>query len=166
MDIVQPSLYNAYLICQRQAWLMYHCIEGDQMNEFLYIGRLLSEKTYKRNKHELMLADLPAKVDMLESDYGDTFIAEIKKSSKMIEQAKQQLKYYLYLLHKKGYDFKGIIKIPEERYNEKVILTETDQKRIEEDLHEIKNMLQKDKPPRAERLPFCRKCSHFEFCFG
>jgi len=145
---------------------MYHCIEGDQMNEFLYIGRLLSEKTYKRNRHELMLADLPAKVDMLESDYGDTFIAEIKKSSKMLKQAKQQLKYYLFLLDKKGYDLQGIIKIPEERYNEKIELNATDKETIKKDIDQIRNMLQKKRPPRAKRLPFCNKCSHFEFCFG
>jgi CRISPR-associated exonuclease Cas4 len=166
MDIVQPSLYNAYLICPRQAWLMYHCVDGDQMNEFLYIGRLLSEKTYKRKKHELILADLPAKIDMLESNHGDTFIAEIKKSSKMLGQAKQQLKYYLYLLHKKGYDFKGIIKIPQERYNEKVILTEQDKKNIKQDIEKLKKIIRKDKPPQAIRLPYCRKCSHFEFCFS
>ena len=81
---------------------------GDQMNEFMYIGRLLSEDSFQRKKHEIMLADLPAKVDMIETRNGELMIAEIKKSSKRIENGKLQLKYYLYLLYKKGYKIKGI----------------------------------------------------------
>lgn len=162
---IPPSLYNAYNICKREAWLMYHQICGDQMNEFLIIGRLLSGETYKKEKHEVMLADLPAKVDMIESRNGEIFIAEIKKSSKRIENAKLQLKYYLYLLHKKGHYYKGEIKIPKEKISEIIELTENDIQFIDDTLSELDKMVTEEKPPPPLKLKDCTKCAHYEFCW-
>ena len=145
---------------------MYHQITGDQMNEFMYIGRLLSEDTFQRNKHEIMLADLPAKVDMIETRNGELMIAEIKKSSKRIENGKLQLKYYLYLLYKKGYKIKGEIKIPKEKKRELVELNEDDIIFIEKSLIEIEKLVCEEIPPEPKRIKDCSKCAHYEFCFS
>lgn len=163
---IQPSLYNAYHICPREAWLMYHQITGDQMNEFMYIGRLLSEDTFQRQKHEVMLADLPAKVDMIETRNGELMIAEIKKSSKRIENGKLQLKYYLYLLYQKGYKIKGEIKIPKEKKREVVELSDEDIEFIEKSLVEIEELVRMEIPPLPKKIKDCTKCAHYEFCFS
>ncbi len=163
---IQPSLYNAYHICRREAWLMYHQVTGDQMNEFMYIGRLLSEDTFQRKKHEIMLADLPAKVDMIETRNGELMIAEIKKSSKRYENGKLQLKYYLYLLHQKGYKIKGEIKIPKEKKREIIELDEEDIAFVEKSLIEIEKLVQEELPPEPKRIKDCAKCAHYEFCFS
>ncbi len=162
---IQPSIYNAYHICKREAWLMYHQICGDQMNEFLYIGRLLSEDTFKRKKHEIVLADLPAKVDIIESRNGNMIIAEVKKSSRLIENGILQLKYYLYMLKKKGYIFKGEIKIPKEKISKKIELNDDDIKFIEKSLEEINEFLSLGIIPTPEKKTICTKCSHYEFCW-
>lgn len=52
------SIIQAYLICKRQAWFVSRQIEGDQYNEFLEIGRMLSEVTYRREKKKLLLEEI------------------------------------------------------------------------------------------------------------
>jgi len=52
---ITGSIIQAYNICKRQAWLMSRQITGDQYNEFLAIGRLISEESFKRDKKELRI---------------------------------------------------------------------------------------------------------------
>jgi len=54
---MKPSIYGslvqAYKICPRQAWLMSRNLIGNQQDESLSIGRLISETTYKNSKKEV-----------------------------------------------------------------------------------------------------------------
>ncbi len=167
MDKIPPSIFNAFLICKRQAWLMFHGINGDQNNTFVEIGRLLDDVYYKNEKKKIFIADLHCEIDMLQKDGGDYFVVEIKKSSKMLDSAIFELKYYLYLLKKfKDIEMKGIIKIPEERLNKSVELMNNDIIKIESILEEMQKIFLIDLPPISELKAFCSKCCHCDFCFA
>lgn len=168
MRYFPPSIFNAYNICKRQAWLMARHLNADQYNDFLAIGRLIDETTYKREKKKIYLADLEAMLDMVSKKDGVYYIAEIKKSSKTLESGILQLKYYLYLLKlKKGIVAKGLIKIPKERISREVILTEEDEEKIYNVLLEMNKVLNFERPPKFDKiLKICFKCAHLEFCWS
>jgi CRISPR-associated protein Cas1 len=52
---ITGSLVQAYMICKRQAWLMSRHLTGNQSNDFLKIGRLLSETSFQGNKKGLRI---------------------------------------------------------------------------------------------------------------
>ncbi|WP_022670963.1 CRISPR-associated protein Cas4 [Hippea alviniae] len=168
MRTFAPSIFNAYNICKRQAWLMIRNLTADQDNAFLEIGRLIDETAFKREKRKIYLADLEAMLDMVTKKDGIYYIAEIKKSSKTMETGIFQLKYYLYLLKKKkGIKAKGLIKIPKEKISKTVELTQEDEKKIEKILKEMSVVLYSDAPPKVLRnSKKCKVCAHYEFCFG
>lgn len=163
---IPPSIYNAYNICPRQAWLMSRQLTADQHNEFLEIGRLIDNTTFEKEKKKIYIPDLNAMVDVIFKQDGIFFIGEIKKSSNTLKSGISQLKYYLYLLKKKGIDQKGVIKIPQEKKSVIIELTNNDIEEIEKKLKLIKTTLNADKPPEIKKIPFCKKCAHYEFCWS
>lgn len=161
---ITGSLIEAYIFCKRQAWLIIHQITGDQYNEFLSIGRLISEESYNRNKKEILIDG--NKIDIIKSDSNVFTIIETKKSSRMLDASKAQLFNYLYFLSKKGYSVKGEIRVPEEK---KVIPIRfgKEEKEFIEKLHkEISQLVNKEKPPLPEWRRACKNCSYNEFCWS
>ncbi len=69
-------------------------ISGDQYNEFIAIGRLISESSYKNNKKEINIGS--NKIDFIKKDNDSLVIVETKKSSKMLNATEAQLLFYLY----------------------------------------------------------------------
>ena len=168
MKYYPPSIFNAFNICKRQAWLMSRQLTADQHNEFIEIGRLIDEETYKRERKKIYLADLEAMMDMVVKKDGVYYVAEIKKSTRTLKSGIFQLKYYLFLLkRRKGLDVKGIIKIPKEKISEKIILSKQDEEKIVQISRDMEEVLKQPKPPTQEKmLKICPKCGHFEFCWG
>lgn len=166
MNKIPPSIFNAYNICPRQAWLMIRQMNADQENTFLDIGRLIDETTFKREKKKVYIADISAQIDMITKKDGEIFVAEIKKSSKRMENAKLQLKYYLYLLKRKKINIKGLIKIPKEKKSIEVELTEDDVIIIEDIQENIKMTIKKEDMPEVKKITMCKKCAHYEFCWS
>ena len=162
---VSPSVYNAFLICRRQAWLMQHQMNADQSNTYLDIGRLISEETFERENKEIYIPELGAKLDLITKKDGEYFIAEVKKSSATLDSGINQLKYYLFLLKKKGLNLKGMIKIPTEKKSMEIILSETDIGTIQKNLDEFEIMIKQAVPPTLIKQKICPKCAHYEFCF-
>ena len=165
---VPPSIFNAYNICPRQAWLMSKNLTADQQSSYLEIGRLINDTTFAREKKTIFLTDIHASIDFLMKKDGEYFIGEIKKSSKTLESGTNQLKYYLYLIKvKKGMNAKGIIKIPKEKISREVVLTEQDIEKIEKTLDEMRVILSANKPPKVKSIMrVCKVCAHFEFCWS
>jgi len=163
--VFAPSVYNAFLICKREAWLMLRQMIADQENSYLDIGRLISEETFSREKKEIYIPDLSAKFDMITKRNGQYFVAEIKKSSASMKSGIEQLKYYMYLLRAKGIEIKGLIKIPNEKKNLEVVLNDLDIKFIEENLKNLEILSCEEFPPTAIKIKYCQKCAHYEFCF-
>jgi len=164
---IAPSIYNAYNICPRQAWLMSRQMSANQNDSFLEIGRLIDETTFKREKKKIYLAEFAAEIDFITLKNGSLFVAEIKKSSRTMASGIKQLKYYLYLLNKKGIKCKGVIKIPKEKISMTIELQGNDETLIRDEIDEIKTFLSsKEVAPIPQKIPFCRKCAYFEFCWS
>jgi CRISPR-associated exonuclease Cas4 len=163
---VKPSIYNAYNICPREAWLMSRQITADQSNTFLDIGRMISEKSFSRSTKEIYFPDINAKIDMVMKKNGAFFVCEIKKSSKTLNSGILQLKYYLFLLAQKGIFLKGIIKIPKEKKSINIELAPEDITAIKNTLNDIEILLNSIKIPEVKKLKYCNSCAHFEFCWS
>jgi len=163
---ISGSLLQAYEICPRQAWLMSRQITADQQNTYLDIGRFISEDSFAREKKEIYIPDLAAKIDYVKNKDGQFFVAEVKKSSATMQSGIEQLKYYLFLLNKKGIQAKGLIKIPKEKKSMEIELTEEDKKRIKAKISDLQNLLEQEEPPPAKKIKKCKSCAHYEFCFS
>ena len=161
---ISGSLIQAFVICPRKAWLLARQITGNQYNEFLAIGRILTEETYKREKKEILVDG--NKIDVIKAKGGLLTLIETKKSSKMLEASKMQLLNYLYSFSQKGYSVKGEIRIPKEK---KIIPVEFGDKEkvIIENLHkEITILIEYEKSPEKKRIGACKNCSYAEFCWS
>ena len=164
---IPPSIFNAFNICPRQAWLMSRNLTADQQSSYLEIGRLINDTTFTREKKKIFLSDIHAAIDLVTKKDGEYYIGEIKKSSRTLNTGVLQLKYYLYLLKKEGLNFKGIIKIPKEKISREIVLTEQDIEEIEKTLDEMKVILSAKKPPKVKSMMrICKVCAHFEFCWS
>jgi len=161
---VSGSLINAYYICFRKCWLLAHEFLPDSENEFLEIGRLITQTTFLRDKKEIEMAGI--KIDLLKKREGDFLVGEIKKSSKGIEAGIVQLAYYLYCLKIKGINLKGEILIPKERKRICVELDEKLEKEVKETISKVKEIIEKNMPPPPIKISFCRKCAYNEFCWA
>ena len=137
---------------------------GDQYNEFLAIGRLLSEETYKREKKEIVIDG--NKIDVIKEKNGILTLIETKKSSKGLEASKIQLLNYLYTFSKKGYKAKGEIRIPKEKKVIAVSFGEKEKQIIEALYTEISDLMEANAPPEKEWLKVCKTCSYAEFCWS
>ncbi len=161
---ITGSQIQAYLVCPRQLWLLSHQITGNQYNEFLAIGRLYSQETFKREKKELVIDG--NKLDIVRGIDGTLTIIEVKKSSKMIRAAKMQLLHYLFVVSKKGHKVTGEIRIPKEKKVIPVTFGKKEQEEIKALHEQIYMLTEQEFPPLPQRISACRKCSYSEFCWS
>lgn len=101
------------------------------------------------------------KVDILEAHT----VREVKLSSKMENADRMQLLYYLYYLKQKGIQKKGSINYVNEKRVEEIDLTKEDEILIEEVLIDINRILHYSMPPKVIKLPYCKKCAYYEYCY-
>jgi len=141
-------------------------LSADQYNEFIEIGRLIDEISFKDKKKKIYIPDLNAEIDFIMKKNGIVFIAEIKKSSKTLLTGINQLKYYLYLLRKKGIMARGIIKIPKEKITKEVNLSNRDTEFIEDTIACMRRNLYSNSVPEIVKKNICKKCAYFEFCWS
>jgi CRISPR-associated exonuclease Cas4 len=158
------SLIQAYMVCPKQAWLMSRQITGDQYNEFLAIGRLISEESYKRQKKEILVEG--GKIDFIKHDDGSFMLVEVKKSEKFLDAAKMQLLYYLLQLKNKGYNVRGEIRVPRSKKIITVELDDDSRKALENVSKEIEELIEKEKSPHINFTSKCKNCSYLEFCWS
>ncbi len=159
---ITGSLVEAFVFCPRQAWLMSRQIMGNQDHEFLVLGRLIHEDSYKRNKKEIFVDQL-LKIDLLRNNLR----AEVKKSSKHKKAATIQLAYYLYYLkHEKDIIMEGALLFPKEKKTEKIKLTKELEKQVKNLIEDMQQVLSLDKPPQAQKSRYCRACSFSELCWA
>lgn len=152
---------NYYYVCKRKLWLFSKGITMEHLSERVLSGKALHETAYSRQKNREIEIDDIIKLDIVDGE----FVREIKLSSKMSNSHRMQLLYYLYYLHMRGIEKKGIINYVKEKKQEFVELSEKDENEIEKALIEIKNICSMEKPPSVERNAICKKCSYYEFCY-
>ncbi|NJF24255.1 CRISPR-associated protein Cas4 [Thermococcus sp. Bubb.Bath] len=151
-----------YFTCKRELWFFSRGLQFDFENEDMLIGRVIHRESYEREWKEVMLGD--AKLDVV-IKRGGVEVVEVKKSSKLEEPALWQLKYYLYLLKKAGTNAKGIIAYPAEGKREEVVISDEDIAILERAIKDIKRVISLERPPKAERKPYCKKCAYRDFCW-
>lgn len=163
--LITGTLIWYYFVCQREVWLMAHTINPVQDNEFLEIGRILSENTYKREKKEIIFGNI--KMDIVKKGAGGKMvIGEIKKSSRFQEAATNQLSYYLYRLKESGVEATGELLFPKEKKRVSIILDKAKEKELETAMDSINELINQEKPPAPIKIKFCINCAYGEFCWS
>ncbi|RLB90236.1 MAG: CRISPR-associated protein Cas4 [Deltaproteobacteria bacterium] len=153
---------NYYFVCHRKLWLFTNDIRFEDENEYVQLGRLIDENTYRRNKKQIEIGKI--KIDFIDNK---GVIHEIKKSNKIEKAHIQQVKYYIYTLRKMGVEnITGEIDYPKLKKRKTVLLTTEDEKELESIFVDIQGILDKPKPPGVIKKTICKKCAYYEFCFA
>ena len=153
---------NYYFVCHRKLWLFSRDIRFESENEYVQLGRLLDETSYKRNKKQIEVG--PIKIDFIDRK---GVIHEIKKSNKIENAHVYQLKYYILTLKKMGAEnITGEINYPKLKKKEAVFLEPDDELEFERIFSDIEKILDQSKPPGALKKTICNKCAYYEFCFA
>ncbi len=161
---VTGTLVWYFYICKRQVWLMAHELIPYQQDEFLVLGRFLSEETYKREKKEIKVGDVS--VDLIKREGEYLLTGEIKKSSRSLKASTMQLAYYLKILKHKGIEARGVLLVPQEKKRFEVKLDSETLKELDFVEKEIVNIMRAPFPPPVEKIKFCRNCAYKELCFS
>lgn len=159
---VTGVMINYYFICHRKLWLFVNNIQLEGESEDVGIGKLIDETSYSRDKKSIMIDEL-INLDFIRSW---KVIHEVKKSKKLDEAAKWQVRYYLYILRGKGVDVeKGIIDYPLIKRREEVVLDLENEKELVAILEDIESIINRKQAPETIKKPFCKKCAYYEFCY-
>ena len=162
LNKINGTLIWYYYICPREVWLISHAIEANQDNDFLVLGRHIHEIFYKKQKKEILI-DNTIKIDIL---FNKKVVGEIKKSSKFVKSARMQVAFYLYYLKQKGINLEGELLFPEERKREKVVLTKEIEAELQKAIQDIHKIINLDKPPKPEKIQYCKTCAYKEMCWS
>lgn len=159
---ISGMMFYYYFVCKRKLWFFANEIQMESENEDVIIGKLIDENSYSRElKH--VLIDNTVNIDFIKEW---KILHEVKKQKSVEEAGIWQLKYYIYFLRKRGINIeKGILDYPKLKKREEIFLTEEDEKRIEEILLEIREIVNLKQPPKLEKLKICKKCAYFEYCY-
>jgi CRISPR-associated exonuclease Cas4 len=161
---VTGTLIWYYYICKREVWLMSHQINSFQDNDFLEIGRLIHDESYRRDKKEIQFENM--KFDLVKGKGEDLVVAEIKKSSHFDKAASMQLAFYLWRLEKKGIKASGEIRVPKERTRKTLSLTPELKTELESAVAQIETIMDLEKPQPPKKIKSCKVCSYNEFCWS
>jgi CRISPR-associated protein Cas4 len=162
-----------YFHCKRQLWLFAHNIQMERENENVSIGKVISENTYKREKHEVEITDeiekIGVKIDFI--DMRNKVVHEIKKTDSFEEAHKWQLLYYMYVLRQRGVEVcKGIIDYPKQRKISEVTMNDDTEKNLMEIIKSVNDVCSREEPLKVEetgvKKSVCRKCSYYELCYS
>ena len=155
-------MINYYFICKRKLWYFSKDINMEDNSELVEMGKLIDENSYDREKKSILIDEI-INIDFLK-DWK--IIHEVKKSRKLDEAGKWQLKYYIWVLRNKGVDIeKGILDYPLLRKREEIFLDENEEKEVMEVIDNVKDILNMNLPPGVINKAFCKKCAYYELCY-
>lgn len=152
---------NYLFVCERKLWLFDRGIGMEHTSEKVLLGKLLDEFSYPKEKKRRVLIDDLISIDILNEDE----IREIKFSNKLEKPNRMQILYYLYYLKKLGIQKKGVLNYPKQKRREIVELTPVEEKKIEDAIKRIEEIIKMDTPPPVEKKKYCKRCAYYEFCF-
>jgi CRISPR-associated exonuclease Cas4 len=154
--------FGYYFICKRKLWWFNHGLQMEQESDRAKLGKVVHENSYDRQKKEI---DIDGRIVL---DWReDNIIHEVKLTDSMESSHEMQLLYYIYYLKKKGVEgLRGRIDYPKLKQFKLVELTEALEKKIEESLSEMEEIVKEEFPPSVEWMKICRSCSYSELCWG
>jgi CRISPR-associated exonuclease Cas4 len=152
---------NYYFVCKRKLWLFTKDIRFENENEYVQIGRLIDENTYKRNKKQIEIGKI--KIDFMDNK---GVIHEVKKSNKIEKAHIYQVKYYILTIKEMGVEnVTGEIDYPKLKKRQVVVWETGDETIFNNIFLDIQKILDKIIPPAVIKKNFCSKCAYYEFCF-
>ena len=143
---------------------MSHQLTPDEDFESIIKGRNVHEQHYNRGKKEQVIGG--SKIDLMQRKDGSILISEVKKSSRFLDSAILQLKFYLSLFHERGVAATGALKVPEEKKQVLVSLTQEDISNLERVKSDIRSIVGSETPPKPVRIMYCSTCAYSEFCWS
>ncbi len=154
-----------YIVCKRKLWLFTHGLGMEKFSDYVTMGKLISEESFKRKKPKEVEIGESARIDFLK--IGDEVVVhEVKKSKKLEEAHIWQVKYYIWVLKREGVNCKsGVIHYPRAMRKIDVEFNEEDERRIEEAIEKMREIIEMEKPPPVVKKGYCRKCAYYDFCF-
>lgn len=151
-----------YFVCKRKLWFFINDVTMEHGSELVGIGRLIDETSYKREKKHILI-DENINIDFLK-DWE--VIHEVKKSRKIEEASEWQLKYYIWLLKKKGIAIKkGVLDYPLLKRRKEVFLSDEDEEKLQIIVMEINKIMLLKLPPAINKKSICKKCAYYELCY-
>ena len=156
--------FNYYYVCPRKLWLFANGINMEHTSDLVAEGKLIHEVSYPQRPERYEELEIDGvKIDFY--DARNRVIHEIKKSDKVEEAHRWQLKYYIHVLERNGVEgVTGILEYPTLRQTEKVELTDDDRTRIADIEQQIEQLLASDVCPPCIKSKICRQCSYYDFC--
>jgi CRISPR-associated exonuclease Cas4 len=151
-----------YLLCKRKLWLYKKGIRMEDESDRVLQGSVLHENSYPRLDKKEILIDDAFKIDALDGEY----VREIKLTSKMMDSDNLQMLFYLYQLSLRGIVKKGLLSYTNEKKTVEVILTKDNEQKIKKAIAEVYQIIDNSSPPVVIKLPYCKTCSYFGFCYA
>jgi CRISPR-associated exonuclease Cas4 len=174
MAIITATHVNYYHVCLRKLWLFSHAIQMEHTSDTVAEGKLIGDNTYPQRSEKYTEIELSADVSasttaVVKIDFYDAknrVVHEIKKSSKIEDAHRAQVKFYLWVLEKNGIEgAKGILEYPKQRHTEGVELGVEDRGLIESWVEHINKIVAEDICPKVINKPMCKTCSYCDFCY-
>ncbi len=162
MKKVTGVMVYYYFVCKRKLWYFSNNLNMESTSELVGIGKLVDETSYSRERKNILIDEV-INIDFLKNW---KVVHEVKKSKKIDEASKWQLKYYMWVLKNKGVQIeKGVLDYPLLRKREEVYLEEDDEYRLEHVINDIQTIITSNLPPDTINKSMCKKCAYYELCY-
>ncbi len=168
IDLIESRITGTqiayYIVCKRKLWLFSNHIEMERYSDYVSIGKLISEESFKREKFKEIAIGETLKIDFLK--IGDEIVVhEVKKSRKLEDAHIWQVKFYIYSLKKTGVNCNsGVIHYPKLMRKIEVKLSAEDIENIEKIQKDLRTILKGNIPPPI-KVSYCGKCAYYQFCY-
>ena len=158
-DVVVTGTMVWYLhVCPREVWFLSRNITPFQYHRRLEFGREL----HKHHSDEVPLSLEGMKLDKYSTETG--VVIEVKSTSRHLESARAQLKYYLVRLREVGVEAKGEVYVPEEGVRERV--EDFTVEEVMRDVERIRQIVTLESPPPRKWIRYCRRCAYRGLCWA
>ena len=156
---------NYLQVCRRKLWLFGNGIQMEHTSDLVTEGKLIGESSYpQRNERYTEIEFDGIKIDFY--DARERIVHEIKKSNKIEDAHRAQVKYYLWVLERNGIEgVKGILEYPKQRHTENVELSDDDRLQIPIWETDIERIITCETCPKVINKPVCKNCSYYDFCY-
>lgn len=164
--MISGTQLNYFMICHRKLWLFSNGIQMEHNSELVEMGKLIHETSYAERPERFQEVEIgPVKIDFY--DKREKVIHEVKKSDKLEESHRWQVKYYILIMEQAGITgVTGLLEYPKLRHTEQVLLTDNDREKLETIFAAIETIKADESCPPMVKLGICKNCSYYDFCYS
>lgn len=146
--------------CPRQLWLYARGLRPERFSPLVEFGEAIDDTTFTRATP----IDLgSARIDFVD---GESWVHEVKSSTRSTEADRAQLVHYCYRLRQVGVAVAGgRLHYPTTRRTVRILYDEEGAAQAERDITSVLVVIQRDNPPQRLQRSRCRGCSYFDYCW-